>query len=230
MLKIKRKSAALVALLGMLSMPIAGTVYAQEATSPVHNSIKVAQDDPYKMVEQAASKTFARIKLEQENIKKDPEVLRTIMEEELMPYIDYRFSAYKVLGKYTRQINQKELLEFVTVFREYLITSYAVAMGYYDDQFVEFEPARDFDTRNDVTVRTVIKDDVRPDIKVAFKVRKDKRSGDWQAYDMIAEGISLLSSKQTEFESILRKEGINSVIERMRESIRQPIVLQNDEA
>lgn len=230
MFKIKCKSAAFIALLAMSSLPIVSTVKAQEASSSLGVSVKVAQDDPYKMVEQVASKTFARIKLERENIRKDPEVFRTIMEEELMPYIDYRFSAYKVLGKYTRQIKQKELLEFVTVFREYLITSYAVAMGYYDDQFVEFEPAREFANRNDVTVRTVIKDDVRPDIKVAFKVRKDKRSGNWQAYDMIAEGISLLSSKQNEFESILRKEGINSVIERMRESIRQPIVLQKEEA
>jgi phospholipid transport system substrate-binding protein len=192
--------------------------------------IKVPQDDPYAMIEQAASKTFARMKSEQAKIANDPENLRTIMDEELMPYIDYRFSAFKVLGKYTRQVDKKELLEFVSVFREYLITSYAVAMGYYDDQVVEFDPVRDFSNRTDVTVRAVIKDDVRPDIKVAFKVRKDTRSGDWQAYDMIAEGISLLSSKQTEFESILRKEGINKVIESMRESIRQPIVLRGKES
>ncbi len=187
----------------------------------------IAQDDPYEMVETAASKTFARIKSQQSNIKNDPEILRVIMEEELMPYIDYRFSSFKVLGKYARQVEKKELLEFVSVFREYLITSYAVAMGYYDDQVVEFDPARDYDGRSDVTVRAIIKDNDRPDIKVAFKVRKDPRSGEWQAYDMIAEGISLLSSKQSEFESILRKDGIVKVIESMRESIRKPIVLQD---
>jgi phospholipid transport system substrate-binding protein len=193
-------------------------------------NIMVAQDDPYLMIKYAGSNTFARIKREQEQIKQDPENLRTIMEEELMPYIDYRFSAFKVLGKYARQVEKKELFEFVSVFREYLITTYAVAMGYYDDQVVEFDPPRDFDDRGDVTVRAVIKDDNRPDIKVAFKVRKDPRSGNWQAYDMIAEGISLLSSKQSEFESILRKEGITKVIELMRENIRRPIVLNNGEA
>ena len=121
MFKIKYKSVALIALLAVSSLPIVSAVNAQETQAPLGASVKVAQDDPYKMVEQVASKTFARIKLEQENIKKDPEIFRTIMEEELMPYIDYRFSAYKVLGKYTRQIKQKELLEFVTVFREYYL-------------------------------------------------------------------------------------------------------------
>lgn len=202
------------------SVAIANTAIAQS------EKVKVPQDDPYKMVEVAASLTFARIKEEQSNIKNDPEVLRTIMDEELMPYIDAQFSAFKVLGKYSRTVEKKELLEFVTVFREYLITSYAVAMGYYDEQVVEFEPAKDYGDRKDVTVRAVILDDTRPDIKVAFKVRK-YRDGTWQAYDMVAEGISLLSSKQSEFESILRKDGINKVIELMRESIRKPIVLQN---
>lgn len=216
-----------------------GTAYAVEpatakvsmtASSVAAERVMVAQDDPYLMIEQAGSNTFARIKREQVQIKQNPENLRTIMEEELMPYIDHRFSAFKVLGKYARQVEKKELFEFVSVFREYLITTYAVAMGYYDDQAVEFDPARDYGDRGDVTVRAVIKDDDRPDIKVAFKVRKDPRGGDWQAYDMIAEGISLLSSKQSEFEGILRKDGITKVIELMRESIRQPIVLNADES
>ncbi len=193
-------------------------------------AVDIDRTDPYMMVQDVATKTFSRMKAQEQDILNNPEVLRTIMEEELMPYIDYRFSAYKVLGKYARGVEKKDLLEFITVFREYLITSYAVAMGYYDNQIVEFDPIRDFSDRTDVTVRAVIIDDVRPDIKIAFKVRKDRNGEEWQAYDMIAEGISLLSSKQSEFEAILRKEGIQEVITQMRASINQPVELNNDKA
>jgi phospholipid transport system substrate-binding protein len=219
-----------VTLFGFMVMATA-SVAEQQAADLVSNEATalVSKEDPYEMVQSVASKTFDRIKAEQQGIAEDPEILRLIMEEELMPYIDYRFSAYKVLGKYSREADKKDLLEFITVFRQYLITSYAVAMGYYDNQTVEFEPQRDFDDRNDVTVRAVVKDDSRPDIKVAFKVRKDRRSGEWQAYDMIAEGISLLSSKQSEFESILRKDGIQEVIRQMRASINQPIKLEGSD-
>ncbi|MFC4702017.1 ABC transporter substrate-binding protein [Glaciecola siphonariae] len=207
---------------------LAMSVQAQDAATDT--VIEVDRTDPYLMVQEVASKTFARIKREQAQIQQDPEVLRTIMEEELLPYIDYRFSAYKVLGKYARGVEKKDLLEFITVFRQYLITSYAVAMGYYDNQVVEFDPVRDYSDRSDVTVRAVIKDGSRPDIKVAFKVRKDRKGDEWQAYDMIAEGISLLSSKQSEFEAILRRDGIQEVISQMRASINQPITLNNDQA
>ena len=183
------------------------------------------QDEPYVMINKVASLTFERMKKEKDLIRENPELLRVVMEEELLPYIDYRFSAFKVLGKYANKVPREKLLEFVSVFREYLITSYAVALGYYDDQLVEFAPAMEFDGRSDVTVRAVIKDGDRPDIKVAFKVRKDRQSDQWQVYDMVAEGISLLTNKRTEFESILRQDGIDKVIELMRKSISEPIKL-----
>ena len=186
---------------------------------------QVDASDPYVLVHSVAAKTFDRIKSEQQAIKTDPEMLRTIMEEELLPYIDYRFSAFMVLGKHFKSVPKEHLDEYVQVFREYLITSYAIAMGYYDDQTVEFEPAGDSDSKKTVTVRAIVKDGDRPDIKIAFKVRKS-RSDDWKAYDMVAEGISLLSSKRSEFESILRQDGIEKVIAIMRDVIDQPIKLQ----
>jgi phospholipid transport system substrate-binding protein len=190
---------------------------------------QVDASDPYALVQTVAAKTFDRIKNEKDGISQDPEKLRTIMEEELLPYIDYRFSAFMVLGKHFKSVPKEHLDEYVQVFREYLITSYAIAMGYYDDQTVEFEPVGNSANKKTVTVRAVIKDDNRPDIKIAFKVRKS-RSNDWKAYDMVAEGISLLSSKRTEFESILRQEGITRVIEIMRKTIEEPISLEESEA
>ena len=44
---------------------------------------------------------------------------------------------------------------------------------------------------------------------------------------MVAEGISLLSSKRSEFETIIRQEGVEKVITLMQEKINEPIVLQN---
>ncbi|GAA0860214.1 phospholipid-binding protein MlaC [Aliiglaciecola litoralis] len=186
------------------------------------------EKDPYAMVQGVASVTFDRIKREKSNIAANPEVLRDIMKEELLPYVDYKFSAFKVLGKYVTKAEKEQLQEFVEVFREYLVTTYAVAMGYYDDQVVIFEPASDYENDSNVTVRAIVKDDDRPDIKIAFKVRKDRKTNEWKAWDMVAEGISMLSSKQSEFESILRQQGIDKVIELMREKIQQPIVMDKD--
>jgi len=68
--------------LGIFMMSVAGIANAQE----------VNEQNPYEMVQDVANRTFERIKANQAAIKADPEMLRTIMEEELVPYIDYKFS------------------------------------------------------------------------------------------------------------------------------------------
>ena len=204
----------------LLLMSLVGNVQAQE----------INDQNPYQLVKGVATKTFDRIKANQEQIKQDPEMLRTIMEEELVPHIDYKFAAFMVLGKHFKSVPKEKMGEYISVFRQYLITTYAVAMGYYDNQKVIFEPESNFEDQKSVTVRAVVQDPERPEIKIAFKVRKDSKTNEWKAYDMVAEGISMLNSKRSEFESILRQEGIDSVIALMRDKIGKPVELNQDES
>ena len=182
--------------------------------------------NPYVMLEQVATKTFARIKAEHKQIEANPELLRTVMEEELLPHVDYNFAALKVLGKHFRTVPKEKIPEFIKVFRSYLITTYALALAYYNGQEVIFQPSKEVDDDSTVTVRAIVKESGRPDINIAFKLRKSNKTDEWKAYDMVAEGISLLSSKQSEFESILRQDGIQAVIDSMNSTINRPINLQ----
>ncbi len=191
-------------------------------------NVQAQEVDPYQLVQEVAQKTFDRIKAERKDIEKKPDLLRDIVEQELLPHVDYKFAALKVLGKYFRSVPREKVPEYIQVFREYLIATYAVALSYYDKQEVIFEPTRDVDDdKSSVVVRAIIRDGQRPDIKIAFKVRKNDKTNEWKAYDMVAEGISVLSSKQSEFESIIRQQGIQAVIDIMKEKVAQPVVLQD---
>jgi phospholipid transport system substrate-binding protein len=212
----------LMAAIGLLLLSVVGTAQAQEQ--------EISGDNPYLLVKNVATKTFARIKQNQDEIKADPEMLRTIMEEELVPHIDYKFAAFMVLGKHFKSVPREKMGEYISVFRQYLITTYAVAMGYYDNQTVIFEPESNFEGQKSVTVRAVVQDPERPEIKIAFKVRKDSKTNEWKAYDMVAEGISMLNSKRSEFESILRQDGIDAVIALMRDKIGKPVELNQEGA
>ncbi|WP_300418848.1 ABC transporter substrate-binding protein [uncultured Pseudoalteromonas sp.] len=93
---------------------------------------KVDLKDPYKMVRTVSDNTFARITKDQPLIAKDKEHLRVIVEEELMPYIDYKYAALRVLGNHVSKVRAiedkeekakaiKELQRFIDVFQKYLI-------------------------------------------------------------------------------------------------------------
>jgi len=197
------------------------------------NAAEVKLDDPNKMVRQVSEYTFDRIKKDQVLISKNKEHLRVIVEEELMPYIDYKYAALRVLGSEVSKVRAikdeaekakaiKEIQRFIGVFREYLVATYAGVFTQYTDQHVEFGAEQPFKGKDVVVVKTKITEDGKPDIKIDFKVRED-RSGEWRAYDMIAEGISLLDAKQSELQGILRQQGIDSVSNLLEQKSQLPV-------
>ncbi|ALP41093.1 phospholipid-binding protein MlaC [Aeromonas schubertii] len=182
--------------------------------------------DPYALIQLAADKTFARLKSDQPQIKSNPDHLRVIIREELLPYIDNRFAAYKVLGNQIKQTTPEQRDAFVSAFTEYMISSYADALAHYDKQTVQVEPAKPLDGKEITAVNLSVKEAGKPDINLEFKLRKNNKTEQWKAFDMVAEGISLLSAKQSELGGLIRQSGIDAVIKQLNEHNAKPLVLK----
>ena len=126
--------------------------------------------------------------------EEQPDHLRVIIREELLPYVDNRFAAYKVLGNQIKQTTPAQRDAFVDVFTEYMVSSYADALAHFDKQTVKVQPGKAAES-NITAVNVSVKEAGKPDIFLEFKLRKNNKTGEWKAFDMVAEGISLLSAK-----------------------------------
>jgi phospholipid transport system substrate-binding protein len=187
----------------------------------------VDKTKPYEMMAQVSEMTFSRLKAEQSAIQANPNVLKTVVNEELMPYVNVKYAAYKLLGTHLKKTSAEERAEFVIAFREYLVASYAQVLTLYTDQKITLEKAKKIpEGKKIISVRVDILDSARPTVKVDFKLRKNKKTGEWQAFDMVAEGVSLLSTKQSEWNGKIRKEGISSVSKELASLAKQPIRLE----
>jgi phospholipid transport system substrate-binding protein len=62
-----------------------------------------------------------------------------------------------------------------------------------------------------VSVATKIVEPNAPEIEMHFKMRQNKRTGQWKAYDLVVEGISLLQSKKAELSRKIQQQGITQV-------------------
>ena len=187
----------------------------------------VDKTKPYEMMAQVSEMTFSRLKAEQSAIQANPNVLKTVVNEELMPYVNMKYAAYKLLGTHLKKTSTEERAEFVIAFREYLVASYAQVLTLYTDQKITLEKAKKIpEGKKIISVRVDILDSARPTVKVDFKLRKNKKTGEWQAFDMVAEGVSLLSTKQSEWNGKIRKEGISSVSKELASLAKQPIRLE----
>ncbi len=166
---------------------------------------------PYVVLENVGTKLFGRIAANQQEIKKFPALMQNIVEEELMPSIDYKYASYRILGKHLRKTTKEQRAKFVGSMRNYLARTYSTALMQYKNQQVIFEPEKSVEGKKIVAIKTQIVDINKPTIDVIFKMRRNKKTGEWKAFDMVVEGISLLSSKQAELSKRIAKQGVEQV-------------------
>lgn len=91
---------------------------------------------------------------------------------------------------------------------------------------MEFSPGSDFSNEKIVDVNVQIIEAGRPPIKLLFKVRRLKDDS-WKAFDLVAEGVSLLSSKQSEISNLIRQQGIDAVIKMLEERTKDKVTKQS---
>ena len=171
-----------------------------------------ASVSPYQVIEVTGNNLFTRIANNQEALNKFPELMREIVEEELMPSVDYQYAAFKILGKHLKKTTAEQRVKFITAMRAYLVRTYANALTQYQNQKVLFEPEANLKANaRSASVDVKIVDTGKPDIKLTFQMRKDSKTHQWKAYDMIVEGISLISTKQSEFNRKISDLGLDQV-------------------
>ncbi len=192
------------------NIALVGLLVLTSATALASQSNQV-ESSPYLVLKEVGNKLFTRISANQQEIKKFPYLMRDIVEQELMPSIDYRYASYRILGKHLKKISKEQRADFVQAMRHYLVRTYATALTKYKNQQVIFEADKPTQGKKIVSVKTQIIDMNAPTIDVIFKMRKDKKTGQWKAFDMVVEGISLLSSKQAELSNKIAKQGVEQV-------------------
>jgi phospholipid transport system substrate-binding protein len=184
------------------------TSTAESVTASVSPAVNAS---PYVVLKTAGTNLFSRISANQQAIQKFPHIMRDIVEEELMPSIDYRYASYRILGKHLKKISKEQRAEFVKAMRHYLVRTYSVALSKYKNQEVVFEPEKPTKGKRIIGVKTQIIDQGAPTINIVFQMRKNKKTGQWKAFDITVEGISLLSTKQAELNKKIARQGIDHV-------------------
>ncbi len=169
--------------------------------------------DPYQLIEVVAGQTFERVKREAELIESEPQYAEEIVVEELLPYVDYKYAAYKVIGPGLKKTTKEQRIAFVDAFKQHLINTYSTVLFKYNSQQLKLPAAKDTANKKIVSIPVRFVEAGKPDINVNFKLRKNKKTGHWKVFDVVAEGISLLATKQSELRGLIKKQGIDEVTE-----------------
>lgn len=174
----------------------------------------VAEDGPLELVQKTADDVLSVLKSDQ-SIQEDKEKIYQLAEEKILPNFDLDRISMLVLGKAWRKINEDQQQKFKSEFKTILLRTYAVALGKYKDQEIDFKPLRMEPTDNKVTVKSQIIQDGAQPISVDYTLAKKENA--WKVFDIVIEGVSLVTNYRSQFASEIKNNGIDSLISKLVE-------------
>jgi phospholipid transport system substrate-binding protein len=177
-------------------------------------SLAANTDGAMALVKETTGKVLKVLTDEKDKLKSDPSHVYQLADQIVLQHFDFeRISKYAV-GKNWKEMNADQQTRFIKEFRDMLVRTYATALIAVSEDKVEVEylPLRTEEGDKKVTVQTIAKYEgkkVSIDYKIYFNSQK------WQVYDVIAEGVSLVTNYRTEFNTDIQKIGVDALIQKI---------------
>lgn len=192
------------------------------------NAHDIDSSNPTEMMKVIANDVFSTIKADQAQIKKNPNLLKSIVKEKMMPYANVKYSALLILAPYLPTAKREDVMTFIEAFDGYLVTSFAQVLTQYTGQEIKFSPSAPLAADAKITgVKLAILQPGKTPINLEFKLRKDSKGNNWKVFDLVAEGVSMISSKQAEWSQQIRKNGIVSAAKMLNDFAKQNIKIES---
>lgn len=173
--------------------------------------------NPYELANSVASKVIDDIKANKDRLA-DKKVALSIINNDLMPYVDVKYAAYKVIGTSLKTTSPENREKFTEAFAVYMQENFASVLSKYTNQQIVPAKVQEVDANTKlVSVKMLIREEGKKDLELILKLRKNSKTGEWKAFDLIGENISMLDAKISELSPVIKNSGIDAAIKKLQE-------------
>ena len=189
-----------------------------------------AQDleKPEDVILSTVDNVIARITAEREMLDAQPDTVYNLINDLIIPVFDFNSMSRWILGKHWKQASEEQRNVFTDEFKNLLVRTYAKAVLGFSNERVELLDTQTNPKNNMVKVNTEIVSDTGVTPVNYYMHISD---GSWKVVNVAFEGISLVETYRKSFASVIRNDGLESLIQQLvdkNESLEQSLL--TDEA
>ena len=170
---------------------------------------------PDELVRKTADDVINELKKDKDIKVGDRAKIYKLAEEKILPNFDFERICRLVLGKNWRSMSVDQRNMFQEEFRVLLLRTYAIALSKFRDQSIEFKPLRMKSSDKIVLVKTEITQSGGQPIDVNYALSNS--TGKWLVFDIVIEGVSLVTNYRSQFASQVKNNGIEDLLKKLSE-------------
>ena len=165
---------------------------------------------PDVLVKNTAQDVISIIKQDKDLQNGDQKKVLALVDAKILPNFDFTRMTQLAAGRYWRQATPEQRNALVSEFRTMLVRTYTKAFTQYRGETIDVKPLKLSATDTETTVRTqLLKPGGQPtDVDYVMK----KSDAGWKVFDVVIEGVSMVTSYRSSFSSQIEQSGIDSLI------------------
>jgi phospholipid transport system substrate-binding protein len=190
---------------------IAGFLPAVCALLPL--CVAAADPSPVDLVKGTTSRLLSALKEHKADIDRDKGRLYALISDIALPHFDFNRMSMWTLGPYWRTATPAQRERFVAEFQQLLVRTYGRTLMDYRDAKISYLPLLAAPNAQRVTVRCEAEQSGGSPVQIAYAMYRT--ADGWKVYDVLVEGVSLVTNYRSNFASIVQQQGMEGLIRQL---------------
>jgi phospholipid transport system substrate-binding protein len=174
--------------------------------------------EPQEKVRETVDAVLAVLQDKSMQGEENTEKRRAKMRQAVFQRFGFEEMSQRALGQYWSKRTPAEKKEFITLFSDLLERSYITKIESYTGEQQVLYTKESID-KDYASVRTEIV--VQRDANVEVVYQLLRRDGNWQVYDVVIEGVSLVNNYRTQFNNIISRESYEALVKKLKLKLEQ---------
>jgi phospholipid transport system substrate-binding protein len=174
-------------------------------------TLSLAAESPTEVVRKTINEVIHI--LNDETLKSPAKLIprRRMLEEVIAQHFDYAEMSKRALAAYWAPLTNEQRDEFVSLFKAFLSDRYASKIEGYSGEQVEYLSERLENQYAEVRTKLQSKK-----VEIPMDYRLINKAGQWYAYDIVVDGVSLVKNYRSQFAAIIRSSSYEELVQRLR--------------
>ena len=175
---------------------------------------------PDALVRRTTDEVLALIRADKELQAGNPKKLHELVEQKVLPHFDFTRMTRLALGRNWPQASDAQKESLTREFQALLVRTYSTSLSQYRNQKIEVKPAKAAAQDTELVVKTLVIQGGGQPIPIDYGMEKTDRA--WKVYDVVVDGVSLVTTYRGSFNEQIQKSGIDGLIKTLADRNRSP--------
>lgn len=177
--------------------------------------LALAQEAPDALVKKNTNEILAALKADKDLAAGNQKKIEKLADEKILPLFNFTRMTQLAVGRNWKDASDAQKKSLIDEFRTLLVRTYSTSLTQFRNQTIDVKPMKMAAADTEVVVKTQVNQPGGQPVPIDYSMEK---SGDsWKVYDVLIDGVSLVTNYRSSFNTEIQKSGIDGLIKSMSE-------------